>query len=733
MLGSVSGDARRSSRAHGTLLRAVLVTCGSLALLTLGRWLCATAPPPTPAAPPPPPRPPSPPVTTAALDGGVSAAAVAACLCEPPPGAPWAAAVAGSVERYGGAVGTALMAEALPAAAARAAWAAAHMAGALPPGWLLLLILPRAARDALLDADAAVRAAVCTGKTQLWELPADNWHDLTRVCPGPSNGSGGWRVMRVLRAEGLLATPASFQGERDCKPYVRCGFANEVQAHPMTLAAIPTERYLIFQPDGVLCGPTPASALAVFDGADYIGAPWANQPVEARPVYTDPAAFVGGNGGFSLRTKSVILRVLEKYAAEWTSDSWEDSFFSHRVERVGGRLPSHALASSFSIEAVPYHGPVLGVHKTWLHLAMKDDAWNIAKTPAAIAALASLHASCPVLPHLMAANGVNYVFPEGYFVGPTAAYTRPTAGFYVKPAESKLGRNHVAAPPLLVMAAAPTESAAPPAPAVPNAPRSSDAAACVLRPDLRRAEDEVLDFNAVVATEVSDKAANPHFTHWTPHNFGDTYERYLSRFRARPLTMLEIGLGCKMPAGPGRSIPLWRRYVPCARLHVLEFDGDCAEPFRAALEGLYIGDQSSAAVLDAALHGPGVPYDVVVDDGSHMSPHQIASFSRLFPALAPGGVYFIEDLHCGFDDWCAASDRPALLFIAALAVRIALRDVRGPLSVLGEAATILQWATEADALADLVDHIGCGPAICAIVRNNKPVPSRPLSGLLSSK
>jgi hypothetical protein len=395
-------------------------------------------------------------------------------------------------ERYGGAVGTALMAEALPAAAARAAWAAAHMAGALPPGWLLLLILPRAARDALLNADAAVRAAVCTGKTQVWELPTDGWQHLTRVCPGPSDSTDGWRVMRVLRAEGALATPASFQGERDCKPFERCGFANEVQAHPMTLAAVPTERYLIFQPDGVLCGPTPASALAAFDGADYVGAPWANKPVGGRAVYTDPAALVGGNGGFSLRTKSVILRVLEKYAAEWTSDSWEDAFFSQRIERVGGRLPSHALASSFAIETVPYHGPVLGVHKAWLHLAMKNDDWGISKTPPAIAALAALHASCPALPHLMAANGVSYDFPESFFIAPAATYLRPAAGFYATPAELQPGRSHAAAPPLLAAAAAaPTVSAAPPVPAAPavaaapavsDAPPSPDAAACAVRP-----------------------------------------------------------------------------------------------------------------------------------------------------------------------------------------------------------------------------------------------------------
>jgi tetratricopeptide (TPR) repeat protein len=41
---------------------------------------------------------------------------------------------------------------------------------------------------------------------------------------------------------------------------------------------------------------------------------------------------------------------------------------------------------------------------------------------------------------------------------------------------------------------------------------------------------------------------------------------------------------------------------------------------------------------------------IIIDDGSHIAHHMIASFEALFPTLAPGGVYVFEDLSFHFED-----------------------------------------------------------------------------------
>jgi len=42
------------------------------------------------------------------------------------------------------------------------------------------------------------------------------------------------------------------------------------------------------------------------------------------------------------------------------------------------------------------------------------------------------------------------------------------------------------------------------------------------------------------------------------------------------------------------------------------------------------------------MHGP---FDIIIDDASHISPLSIRSFEILFKLLKRGGIYVIEDLH----------------------------------------------------------------------------------------
>ena len=55
-------------------------------------------------------------------------------------------------------------------------------------------------------------------------------------------------------------------------------------------------------------------------------------------------------------------------------------------------------------------------------------------------------------------------------------------------------------------------------------------------------------------------------------------------------------------------------------------------------------DQSSDDDLAGVVDALGGRLDVVIDDGSHVGEHQWTSFRALFPAVAPGGWYVLEDL-----------------------------------------------------------------------------------------
>ena len=55
------------------------------------------------------------------------------------------------------------------------------------------------------------------------------------------------------------------------------------------------------------------------------------------------------------------------------------------------------------------------------------------------------------------------------------------------------------------------------------------------------------------------------------------------------------------------------------------------------------GDQGDKSFLDSIARELG-PFDIIIDDGSHMSHHVIASFEALFPHVKLGGLYVVEDL-----------------------------------------------------------------------------------------
>lgn len=125
------------------------------------------------------------------------------------------------------------------------------------------------------------------------------------------------------------------------------------------------------------------------------------------------------------------------------------------------------------------------------------------------------------------------------------------------------------------------------------------------------------------------------------HHYIPLYDRYFSRLRGTNARFLEIGVS------QGGSLDLWRSYFgEKATIFGIDIDPDCAQ-FDGISGSVWIGSQNDLGFLDGVVSEmSGI--DVVLDDGSHRMDHIRDSLSYLFPKLARGGIYMIEDLQVAY-------------------------------------------------------------------------------------
>ncbi|MFF2143603.1 hypothetical protein [Kitasatospora sp. NPDC058190] len=130
------------------------------------------------------------------------------------------------------------------------------------------------------------------------------------------------------------------------------------------------------------------------------------------------------------------------------------------------------------------------------------------------------------------------------------------------------------------------------------------------------------------------------------HWYTQHYDQHFGPLRHEPLRILEIGIGgYSDPAAGGGSLRMWRGYFPRAIVHGLDiYDKSGSDEPRIRT---HVGSQDDAEYLRrfAEEHGP---FDIVIDDGSHVNAHILASFQVLFPYVRPGGWYAIEDIQTSY-------------------------------------------------------------------------------------
>jgi hypothetical protein len=129
------------------------------------------------------------------------------------------------------------------------------------------------------------------------------------------------------------------------------------------------------------------------------------------------------------------------------------------------------------------------------------------------------------------------------------------------------------------------------------------------------------------------------------HLYGWTYQALFRPLKYRRIKLLEIGVGGDDNDVGGRSLLAWQAFFPFAT--IIGVDHLPRETVATWHTRFRRADQGSAEDL-ALLCADEGPFDVIIDDGSHLSQHQLFSFDHLFNALKDGGIYVIEDVHTSY-------------------------------------------------------------------------------------
>ena len=130
------------------------------------------------------------------------------------------------------------------------------------------------------------------------------------------------------------------------------------------------------------------------------------------------------------------------------------------------------------------------------------------------------------------------------------------------------------------------------------------------------------------------------------HLYTPIYHKLFQHLRNRPIRLLEIGIGgYDSPKAGGASLRMWAEYFPHGAIVGLDIYPKqlAISPRVTTIEG----SQTDQGLLDriTAEHGP---FDIIIDDGSHVVDHTIISFRHLFPKMAEGGIYAVEDVQTAF-------------------------------------------------------------------------------------
>ncbi len=132
------------------------------------------------------------------------------------------------------------------------------------------------------------------------------------------------------------------------------------------------------------------------------------------------------------------------------------------------------------------------------------------------------------------------------------------------------------------------------------------------------------------------------------HDYTPIYYQFLKNKRLSVKKVLEMGVGFQetMPSisdyQVGASLRMWREFFPNAQIYGADIDP--RGMFKEDRIETFLCDQSKEDSLRSLIEKTGADIDVFIDDGSHISQHQITTIKTLMPLFKKDVFYAVEDV-----------------------------------------------------------------------------------------
>lgn len=120
--------------------------------------------------------------------------------------------------------------------------------------------------------------------------------------------------------------------------------------------------------------------------------------------------------------------------------------------------------------------------------------------------------------------------------------------------------------------------------------------------------------------------------------FIELYDFFLKDFKDKKINILEIGVD------NGDSLRVWSEYFTQASICGIDI---VKKDFTIPRVNILCGDQTDPKFLNSIIKEY-KKFDIIIDDGSHISKDIIFTFKHLFNYLNNNGLYIIEDLQTSY-------------------------------------------------------------------------------------